>query len=263
MWVDEIKLFTEYRGCSIFQPPSIFEDKTLDLKQFNEDGDSELLARVVKAMNNKSVIMNNVLCPWTCSASCRDAGRLAFDIMIQRMLPKVILILYSNANQYRFVQSSSNRYFCENCEYPMIMLNEYWRVKPSVILEDGHLKIITCKYHDGGNDKLTLFAPESPHGHIFNAEISDQLAPCVRKHRVSKQMKAHKFCTKHRVETVYAGYTGVSTMDLTTHSNFNSFSEILTRHESASLIGRNDINLLLSRKVSRQEITSEHADRFV
>ena len=96
-WIDEIKTLPGYSDCTIVHPVSVFEDKTLDLKQFNKDYNSEQLSRVVDAMNNRSVIMNNVLCPWTCSASCRDSGRLSLDIMVQRMLPQVILKLYSKA----------------------------------------------------------------------------------------------------------------------------------------------------------------------
>ena len=110
---------------------------------------------------------------------------------------------------------------------------------------------------------VVIFAPQNPHGYILNAERSDQLAPCVRKHRVSKQTKAHKYCTKYGMHQVHSGYSGVSTMDLTTHSNFNSCSELLSQHEDASCIGRGDISLLLSKKVAKEEISSEHATAFV
>ena len=262
-WIDEIKLLAEYSDCTLDHPSSIFEDKTMDIKQFNTNYTSGQLAQVVEAMENENVINCNVLCPWSCSTSCRVSGRLPLDLMIQRLLPRVNLTLYSDASNYRLVHSCTNNYFRDDDQYARIMLNEEWVVKPSIVLEDGCLKVITCKWHDGGHDKLTLYAPQSPHGHVLNAEQSDQLAPCVRKHQVSKPMKAYKYCTKFQMFQVHSGYSGVSTMGLTTHSDFSRSSELLSQHEGASIIGRDDINLLLSKKVANKQISAEHARNFV
>ena len=51
-------------------------------------------------------------------------------------------------------------------------------------------------------------------------------------------------------------------MDLVTNSNFASGSELLSQHQAASIVGRNDINLLLSRKVERGEISVEMQHSF-
>ena len=261
-WIDEIATVAEYSGCTLDSPPSVFEDKTLSLGEFNRCFTSEKLANVTRAMDNCSVLMNNVMCPWKCSSNCLDAGRLPYDIMVQRMLPTINLILYSEKDQYRKVQFSSNSYSCVDGECPTILLNNEWKVKPAVLVEGGCLKILTCKFHDGGRNKLTLFAPSTPHGHVLNARLSDQLSPCVRKHRVARQMKARKFCTTYAMYTQYSNYEGVCTMDLVTNSNFASGSELLSQHQAASIVGRNDINLLLSRKVERGEISVEMQHSF-
>ena len=62
---------------------------------------------------------------------------------------------------------------------------------------------------------------------------------------------------------VHSGYDGVSTMDVTAHSDFSKASKLLSQPEDTSIIGRNDINLLLSRNVMNREISSEHAHNFV
>ena len=51
-------------------------------------------------------------------------------------------------------------------------------------------------------------------------------------------------------------------MDLVTHSNFGSGSELLSQHQAATIVGRNDINLLLARKVERGEISVEMQHSF-
>ena len=135
-------------------------------------------------------------------------------------------------------------------------------MKPAVVIEEGCLKIITCKAHHGGRDKLVLFAPESPHGHVLNAEMADQLAPCIAKHQVSKQMKASSYNTKFAMVQVHTGYSGVNSMQLTSHSDHSSASELLAQHEAATIVGRNDINLLLAKKVEHKKMSSETAHSF-
>ena len=97
-----------YNCCTINDPPSVFEDKTMDLCCFHEDYNSEKLARIANAINNKNVIHLNVLYPWMCSASCSDSGRIPLDLRIQLMLPKVTLRVFTQASKYRFVHYSWN-----------------------------------------------------------------------------------------------------------------------------------------------------------
>lgn len=252
-----------YLECTVDYPLSLFDDKTIDLLEYNYDYNSGQLARVVKAMSNENVINRNVLCPWNCSVSCRDAGRVPLDLMIQRMLPKVILPLYSGSNKYRLVHWSCSQYFLQYGNYTTIMLNDKWPVPPSVILDSNGLKVLTCKSHDGGQDKMTLFTPRSPSIHIFNAEQSDQLAPCVQISRVTKSVKAKKYCTKFGMVQCRSGYSGTCTMNLTNHSDFSKSSFLLSEHEAASIIGRNDIRMLLNQKAANKEINCELADTFV
>ena len=131
-WYEDISCNHYYQNCTLDFPPSIFEDKTLAYNQFNSDYNGGNIARVVCAMSNERVIYLNVLCPWTCSTSCRASGRISLDIIIQRMLPETKLLLYSSESEkrYRFVHFCSDRYYREDNNYAMIMLNPNWKVKP-------------------------------------------------------------------------------------------------------------------------------------
>ena len=145
----------------------------------------------------------------------------------------------------------------------MIMLNPNWKVKPTILLEACGVQVLTCKWHDKGQDKLTCYIAHSPHGHVLNAQKSDQLAPCIRKHRVTKQMKASKYCTKFQMFQQRSEYAGISTMDLTSHSDFSTVSELRSQHEAASIIGRDDIRLLLNKKVKNKEISCELMENMI
>ena len=267
-WIDAIKTLKDrsgsifpYEHCTIDLPPPIFEDKTIHLAKFNEDFNSEKLSRVVDAMNNKDVINKNVLCPWSCTTSCRDCGKINLDTMIQRMLLNINLPLFHQ--KYNKVHHSWDMYNRNANEYDLILLNDEWKIKPSIVIDENGVHVLTCKYHDGGEDKLSLFTPQSPSKNIFNADISDQLSHCVKIPRITKPMKAKKYNTTFAMVQCHSSYSGVDTMSLTTKSNFNKCSELLSQHEDATIIGREDINHLLHNKIKNSEISPELANSFL
>ena len=69
-----------------------------------------------------------------------------------------------------------------------------------------------------------------------------------------KQYYKPKFSTKFSMVQCRSGFTGVDTMDISTHSDFSKTSELLSQHEDASIIGRHDIRMLLHQKVSTKQI---------
>ena len=143
-----------YSNVTLNKPLAIFEDKSIEYERFNKDIKSDKLCNVVRAMNNRHIVDANVLCPWSCSTSCREAGRLPLDILIQRMLPKIIVSLYSDSSKYRRVQSSWNQYMRSNVDtYLTILLDKEWRIKPTVLIDEEGIRALTCQYHDGGEDK--------------------------------------------------------------------------------------------------------------
>lgn len=133
------------------------------------------------------------------------------------------------------------------------MLNKNWTVQPSIILDENGLRIMTCKFHNGGKDKLTLFTPQSPNKYIFNAECTDQLAHCVQIPRVTKSVKPMKYCTKFGMVQCRSGYNGTSTMNITKISDFSKTSILLSEHESATIVGRNDTQILLQKKLKKRK----------
>ena len=105
-WIDAVKRIVfegeyPYENVAIHYPVSIFIDKTMDKDQFQEDFDSQQLCRVVKSMDNQNVMNMNVLCPWGCSSSVIQSGKLPLDLMLQKILPKVLLKTYSDKKNLR------------------------------------------------------------------------------------------------------------------------------------------------------------------
>jgi predicted GIY-YIG superfamily endonuclease len=266
-WIEAVKLLGSglpYSECTLNEPPPIFEDKTKSLAKFDKDYNSGRLAMVVDAMNNQDIINRNILCPFGCSTNCREAGEIPLDLMIQRLLLKVNLPLFSDPSKYRLVQHTWSKYFRLGDDYRTILLNNDWQIKPSILLrEDGGVAVLTCKYHGGGEDRLALYPPESPNDHIFNAEQSDQLAHFVKIPRITKPMQPKAYSTMFPMVQSRCGFDGVDTMELTTHSDFSKTSYLTSQHEGASLVGREDLSILLNQKASKGQISHELAHSYV
>ena len=97
-WLDAVRSINyhseyPYANCDLTTPPSVFEDRSNDLHEFQCDLDSGDQARLVKALNNENVMMPNVLCPFGCSEYCRKAQYAHWELILQRYLPKVVLPL--------------------------------------------------------------------------------------------------------------------------------------------------------------------------
>ena len=78
-----------------------------------------------------------------------------------------------------------------------------------------------------------------------------------------KQTQAKQYCTKFGVTRLHSNYSGVDTMNIGNHSDFSKTSELLSQHESASIVGRQDMSILLSKKVSNGEISQHLVDSYI
>ena len=119
-----MRLLPTYQDCTTEEPPPIFEDKTRQLKQFEDDFNTGLLAKEIDTMKNEDIINKNILCPWSCTTSCRRSGKVPLNVIIQRMLLKINILLYSDYEKYNKVQSSWNMYYREEDDYDSIILND-------------------------------------------------------------------------------------------------------------------------------------------
>ena len=207
-------------------------------------------------MKNHEVIDQRILCPFSCSTNCLDAGNLPYDIMVQRILTKVVLPLV-HPEKMRLVLNSWVRYYRDlGDDYSCLLLNKKMKVRPSVLLNKNGLQILTCNSHGGGRDKLVLYPPSSPHEHgILNCPMTDQLSHVVVNPRVKRKIAVSKFNTTHAMVRCNSNFGGFDTCSLKVTGRFDSTSDLLYRSTSASIIGRSDIRALLSRKVANGKVS--------
>ena len=136
-------------------------------------------------------------------------------------------------------------------------------MKPAVLFDEKGLHVLTCKSHNGGRNKWTIFAPKSPHGHILNAKRCDQLSHFVKMSRAPKHVVAKAHCTTFSMVQCCSGDVGVDNMSTRTYSDFNFASEPLAQHEAASIVGRRNINIVLSQKVSKGQMSPLFAESVI
>ena len=86
-----------YGHITIESPPPAFKDKTLDIKQWDEDIKSFSLARLSSACNR--FLQPTIKCPWGCSEFQHKTGNVPFDIMIQRIFQKCSIKMLSNRSK--------------------------------------------------------------------------------------------------------------------------------------------------------------------
>ena len=265
-WINSIQGFNihnefPYADCTIEHPPSFFEDRTLSFQKFENDFDAGGVPRLMKAMNNKQVLLPLVLCPFGCTEFCHRSKYLDLDVVIQRYLQKVVLPLKSKT-PYGNVMSMSPFYFRDNLSYDALMYNEAWMIKPTIILTNIGAKVLTCRNHNGGDKYLRLHPPLTPH-HIIPAHRADQLSHIKTKPRIVKPTSRSHFVTSFAMVGTYGCFSGIDNLNVSRNADWSRPSHLLSQHESISLSGRNDIKHLLSRKVETGQVTKELADSML
>jgi len=111
------------------------------------------------------MIVPDVLCPWGCSEFSFHGNPFELAVFIQHHLRKVVLNVHST-NIYKLVkiiQSSRDDYIRPDGDYDMVLLNDRWRIRPSLLFVPGQgIMVLTCRHHKSMKadmDKLYLHLP--------------------------------------------------------------------------------------------------------
>ena len=97
----------------------------------------------------------------------------------------------------------------------------------------------------------------------MNAQQSDQLDPCIKIPRISSPTKSMAYCKKISMVQFRIVFSGVDTINIISNSVFSKNSELLLMHEDTTIIGRNDIHILLQQKVTSKQISPKLVNSFI
>ena len=225
-------------------PTSIFKDITDEIGDMNTELKNNTLSEIMRCCNKH--LIPSMLCPWGETEYIHRCGKLAYDILLQRYLPKCFIQTITQKKESEKVYSSHDDYVRESLnDYEMLLLNPKWRVLPSVSFDGGlGPHVMTCREHDDGDKKSYIHPPRLPH-HIIPSHKGDQLCHAVIKPRLIKPMKASRYSNTYQMDEQRGSFQGIYTCTVTNFGDFSFCSRFLDESESRSIKNRPDINFQL------------------
>jgi hypothetical protein len=162
------------RQISLTSPRPLFEDRTFGRTNFLKDVGSGHPGSFMKALKNEKEFLPNVMCPFGCSEYCFKGNHIAWDLVIQRLLLKVLLP-HIDKTRYLHVQHMWDQYDREDDDFDSILLNPGWEIRPAIVIsESGCPQVVTCRNHGGGSKLQVLYPPCFPDHHL-SAKCTNQL----------------------------------------------------------------------------------------
>ena len=249
------------------EAPPYFVDRTEDLDSFNEHLASYQLGRWLEAYSydseSKPMSIPDVLCPWGCSEFCSESVTYNLGILIQHCLPQIQLNLpKSDWFKTLHVFESSRLDYIRNdiCDYDTVLMNDEWKVVPSVIMDDtSTLMVLTCSKHNKHQNmkRLHMHVPRKEH-HTLSPDQSDQLSHLVVNPATLTTTRANKFSTSFRMSRQLTSWAGTDTCTVGSVGRFIGMSRMLSDSESLSLAQRRDIKALSSKNVQDGTMLPEY-----
>jgi hypothetical protein len=239
-------------------PRPLFDDRTFGLTNFLKIVESGHPGSCVKDLKNEKEFLPNVRCPFGCSEYCFKGNHVAWDLVIQRLLLKVLLP-HIDKTLYLHVQHMWDQYDREDYDFDSILLNRGWVIRPAIVIsESGCPQVVTCCNHGGGSKFQVLYPPCYPEHHL-SAKCTNQLCPIVVQPRITRTTCAKEFCTTLGMSCQYSHFSGIDSCNVSLNGNSSVTSELLCGHKSLALAGRPDFHALLSHKVAKNQILQEFA----
>ena len=243
-WIHVVHEYEKLSDVNIDNPSPIFKDVTEEIQDMKDGLDINSLSEIMRVFNHH--LMPTVLCPWGESEYIHKCGKVPFDSILQRFLPKCIIKKSSPSIDYQKVDSSRDDYVRESIDqYDVLLLNPSWRVLPSISFIEGKgPHVMTCREHDEGSKHFYIHPPRIP-SHIIPSAKGDQLCHAVIKPRLIKPMKAMQYSNTYQMHEQRGSFQGIDTCDITTFGDFSYCSVLLDESESRTIKHRPDINALL------------------
>ncbi len=95
---------------SLSLPPPIFNDCTIGLTALLNDVETHKSGLLVNAMENETEFLPKILCPFDCSEYCHKGSYVAWDLVLQHLLLRVLLPHVDN-NRYQSVKHMWGQYY--------------------------------------------------------------------------------------------------------------------------------------------------------
>jgi hypothetical protein len=255
-WIDAVKLYfpTVYSNVSINSPSAIFKDVTTEIDEWNDAILSHQLPQLSQICNK--YLMPTVLCPWGCSTFKHKVGNISIDLIFQRYIDKCNIKMIDGSKISKVKWTRDDYVRDENDEWDAWLMNDAWKILPSVAFMNGNLVVLTCLDHDGGSNKMMIHPCRWEH-HL-PANQSDQVAPLVIQSRVVRGAKAKKYSDEWQMMEQRGTFTGLETCNHVEFGRFDKYSKLRFEVEARSIKNRYDINAHLE-TLCNKNVLSRHS----
>ena len=244
------------QACDV---PSMFDDITgevrSDLAALESLKWTDLMAR------EASLALPTVKCPAGCSEWKHKAlNHLPLDIVFEHFLG-LSVDLYSSPT----LRQCSNFFRDDYLTPDLIMANEEWVVKASIIFDaTGQPVVLCCRDHSAKN-KLSMIHPlRHPTGTVASS-TSNQFCPAIVVPRTIRMAKAMKYSANFSITTLEGSYFGLDTMFLSSSGTNSSreHSKLGWKQECLASKARKDIKAHIDKQRANQTITDLTYNRIV
>ena len=254
-WLESLMEYENetYGDIQMNHPKPSIIDISFERKDWKKLIQSYELPKLAEACNK--YLRPTVLCPFGCSEFIHKGGTVSMDLIFQRYLHYVVIETYSNRVGFDYVKNAREDFIeLKDGDESKWLLNDEWKVMPSVLLINGEAKIMTCSDHDRGDKSFHLHVCKQPH-HNLSSLKSDQLCHGVLKSRTIKPMQKRIYSDSYQMHEQRGTFNGIDTCNVTSYHNFNFRSKLQSENESRSIINRPDMNSLLSQLTREKSIS--------
>ncbi len=221
---------------SLFHPWPKFDEPASGLTIFLNDVESGHPGQFAKPLKKEKKFLPNFLCPFGCLEYCFKGSHVAWDLVSQCLLLKVLLS-HININRYFSVQQMWDQYDVKDTHYNTILLNKGWEIRPAALIsETGCPQVVTCCLHGGGSKCQVLNPPCYP-DHQLSAKYTDQLSPIVLQPRIARTTCAKEFWSTLGMSHQFLHFSSIISCNISLHGNSRVSSELCYSHESPVLAG--------------------------
>ena len=199
-WTESVKdsFIQIYESIDLDNPSPFFEDKTLEIRDWEHGISSHLLSNLARVTNK--YLLPRVKCPWGCSEFHHKAGSLPLDIIYQRYLQKCCLKTVTPPGKHmeRVVVSAREDFLNEDEQDFCWLFNPNWKILPSISHIPGKGPcVLTCKEHNRGTKKYMIHTVQWKDN--LPAKYPDQLCQAVVNPRTLKPVKPLKYSTSYQM----------------------------------------------------------------
>ena len=241
-----------YHDITIDYPYTNFDDITIKMKKWNECIDSATLPNLAHVCNES--ITPSIMCPWGDSVFIHKTGTLPIDVVFQRFLQSTEIVMIDH-KKFPNVQWCRDDYIRVGGDADVWLLNQEWKVRPSIAFIDGVPKVLTCQDHNGGSTNRMIHPLRWSHN--LPCEQPDQIAQVVTQSRTVKKARASAYSSEWQMYEQRGCFAGLDTCNHVEFGNFERHSILRHEVEDRAIGNRFDVNLHLDTLHKNNIISNE------